>query len=213
MGIIKLIICRVKTGQKENFSRGQLAWKELSNCDGFYGQYGGWTLNGDAIVLGEWRSMNHVTDFMNFVHDNIDFKSEQHNTYYKCDVHYFESIFNINSLKSDTLNPNCSVIRLAYCRKVQDIECFMREQKNIWNPGMERTEGFLGGSVARSLSQSDYFIVITRWSSITCHEKYIKNVFPTLKEQTLPENYIGDLSGCLVQEECLWRVAPNKKSM
>lgn len=211
MTIFKLVTCQVEKDRKQNFSCSQLAWEELKNCEGFGGQFGGWSKSEEqAIILGVWQSHEHVQAFMESVHDDIFFKSGQQSTYKKCDIHYYEKILDIPSLANNFGIKNNSVFRLAYCRGVQDVERFFRDQRNTWNVHMGKATGMLGGCVIRSLKQSDYFVVITYWASNEDHENYVNGIFLTLKNQVSPKEYIENLSGCIIQEECSWKVAPNK---
>ncbi|MCS6158285.1 YdbC family protein [Shewanella baltica] len=213
MTIVKLITCQVENEQEQDFSQSQQIWKALSNCVGFRGQFGGWSQpERQAIIVGVWQSLEDVTAFMGSVHDELFSKSGQQTTYKQCDVHYFENILSIPSLTHHPADQNDNVIRLAYCRGVQDVERFLSDQRTIWNAHLGQADGMLGGCVARSLKQSDYFIVMTRWASNPAHENYVKTVLPTLKKQVLPESYIENMPSCLVQEECLWEVVPSNDS-
>ncbi|MBB1441390.1 DUF4937 domain-containing protein [Shewanella sp. SG41-4] len=42
MTIAKLILCEVDDGKQDAFSQSQRAWSQLSTCNGFVGQTGGW---------------------------------------------------------------------------------------------------------------------------------------------------------------------------
>ncbi|ROS01084.1 uncharacterized protein DUF4937 [Sinobacterium caligoides] len=212
MAITKLIKCTIKAGRKELFHRGQLAWSELNNCDGFEGQLGGWTSDGEAIVLGEWESEEVVGRFMDSIHDNISEKSKQSEAFSHCQVQYFEKVLSIPALGSNDEPSQGCVLRLAQCEDVQDVDRFMHDQKSIWNPAMGKAEGMLGGFVARHLNQSNHLLVITRWESLFHHENYKESIFPGLSRKVAPEAYINRLSGYVVREDNSWQVTPNKRA-
>ncbi|MYM60036.1 DUF4937 domain-containing protein [Vibrio sp. OCN044] len=210
MSITKLIKCTIKPNKKEQFYRGQLAWSELNSCDGFEGQFGGWTNDEEAIVLGSWKSDEDIVRFMDSIHDSIFETSRQSETMSHCQVQYFENVINIPSLSSKVASMQGCILRIAQCEEVQDVDKFMLDQTRVWNPEMQKAEGMLGGFVARSLTQSNHFLVITRWASILHHENYRENIFPSLSRQIAPETYINKLSGYVVHEIDAWNVAPNK---
>ncbi|WP_169303103.1 YdbC family protein [Thalassotalea mangrovi] len=209
MSIIKLIRCNIKKGRERDFSRGQLAWRELSKCDGFEGQLGGWTKSDDAVVLGGWSSQEHVRHFMSSIHDNIYDKSNQSGTYSHCNVQYFEKVLDITSTGSGRAASQQSIFQLTLCREVEAIDRFMRDQKWLWNPSLGNAKGMLSGVVARSLAHRDQFLVVTRWNSNRNYQGYRESVLPSLKQQVKPEDYIKDISGFLVREENLWTVKPD----
>jgi heme-degrading monooxygenase HmoA len=205
--IIKLIVCDVEINQKDNFSKGQLAWKKLSNLDGFNGQIGGWNNSANqAIIIAVWDSVECIDKFMTSSHDKIFSESGQQNTYKRCEINYFEKILSIPSLDNSINLTDDSIFRIAYCKKVQDVEHFMKDQQEVWNIHMGQAKGMLGGFVLRNLEQKDYFIVVSHWASTKYHDNYVQHIFPKLKNQTMPTNYIKDLSGYLIQEESTWLV-------
>ncbi|KAB0468668.1 DUF4937 domain-containing protein [Vibrio chagasii] len=210
LAITKLIKCTIKPDRKEQFYRGQLAWSELDSCDGFEGQLGGWTNDEEAVVLGGWKSDEDVVRFMDTIHDSIFEKSKQSDTLSHCQIQYFENVLNIPSLSNNDAPIEGCILRLAQCEEVQDVDRFMLDQTRVWNPEMQKAEGMLGGFVARSLTHSNHFLVITRWASILHHKNYRENIFPSLSRQIAPETYINKLSGYVVHEIDSWKVAPNK---
>ncbi|ROS01092.1 uncharacterized protein DUF4937 [Sinobacterium caligoides] len=113
MAVTKLIKCIIKPGRKGLFHRGQLAWSELNNCDGFDGQLGGWTSDGEAIVLGQWESEEVIGRFMDSIHDNIFKKSKQSEAFSHCQVQYFEKVLSISALVDNDESLQGSVLRLA----------------------------------------------------------------------------------------------------
>ncbi|WP_162844233.1 DUF4937 domain-containing protein [Sinobacterium caligoides] len=50
MAITKLIKCTIKPDKEEQFHQRQLTWSELSNCDDFEGQLGGWKNDEEETV-------------------------------------------------------------------------------------------------------------------------------------------------------------------
>ena len=211
MTVFKIVTCQVNKNQQQDFSTSQLSWRQLSQCEGFGGQFGGWSQPDEqAIVVGVWQSQEHVAAFMESVHDKIFLKSGQRDTYTNCDVEYFEKFIDIPSSCDKYEIESDSVFRIAYCRGVQDIERLVADQHNVWNVHMGQAAGMLGGCVLRSLKQRNDFVVLTHWSSRGHHENYRNVIFPKLKLQLSLDEYIGGLSGCIVLQENAWIVAPNK---
>ncbi|MFD2177813.1 DUF4937 domain-containing protein [Veronia pacifica] len=216
MTIIKLIKCKVKEGQHESFSNGQLAWEALRHCEGFEGQCGGWTQSREALVLGKWCSSGDVAQFMASVHDSIFLKSNQEATYSECDIHYLEHCHSIVPLVTKNNAPGSGVISVSRHDNISDVDRFMHDQTNIWHPVLIRAEGMLGCFISVSTLHSDCFLVVTHWQSFSDYEHFKESTLLREEQQNEPQRYLCDLSECLVNEEVSWRVFPEntkEKSM
>ncbi|WP_161569621.1 YdbC family protein [Veronia nyctiphanis] len=204
MSIIKLIRCAVTEGQKESFSQGQSVWSELKGCDGFEGQCGGWSEDGEALVLGQWRSKKHVSAFMESVHDALALKSHQQRTYRYCDVHYFEKVKNIQPIVDNVIQPNRSFIHLTLYRQIQHVNRFTHDILNTENPEPKASDGMLGGFLARGISADDCFLVATFWRSYS-HFKGDRRITPC---RIRGAEQSGNVSEWRVNEEAAWKVSP-----
>ncbi len=89
--VIKKIVCNVREGQEATFSRGQERWIELRNDEGFIAQYGGWTEENMAIIIGFWKSTQSYNHFMNDDHDAIYLKTNQQGSIESIDVQLEET--------------------------------------------------------------------------------------------------------------------------
>ena len=206
--IAKLIMCEVDDGKQEAFSQSQSAWSQLSTCNGFAGQAGGWEASSTtAIILGFWASQFHVSEFMSTTHDEIYFTNKQASTYRHCSVNYFELISTISGLQINF--SGAGVLRITYCSRVLDINRFTRDQQLLWNPQLSTQPGCLGGHVWRHVENHDCCLVVTHWESPEAHEIYVNNVLPKLREIARPSEYIEQLLDKVVILETKWNVTPH----
>ena len=178
-------MCEVDDGKQEAFSQSQSAWSQLSTCNGFVGQAGGWEASSiTAIILGFWESQFHVSEFMRTTHDEIYLSNKQQSTYRHCSVNYFELVSTISDLQINF--SGAGVLRIAYCSRVLDIDRFNRDQQLIWNPQLSTQLGCLGGHVWRHVKHHDCYLAVTHWESPEAHEIYANNVLPKLREIARP---------------------------
>ncbi|WP_351188606.1 DUF4937 domain-containing protein [Shewanella sp. TB4-MNA-CIBAN-0142] len=205
--IAKLIMCEVDDGKQEAFSQSQSAWSQVSTCNGFVGQAGGWEASSStAIILGFWESQFHVSEFMSTTHDEIYLNNKQQSTYRHCSVNYFELISTI--LGSEIDFSGAGVLRIAYCSRVLDIDRFNRDQQLLWNPQLSTQPGLLGGHVWRHIEHHDCYLVVTHWESPAAHEIYANNVLPKLRKIAHTSEYIEQLLGKVVVLDTKWNVTP-----
>jgi heme-degrading monooxygenase HmoA len=61
-------------------------------------------------------------------------------------------------------------------------------QEKVWNRGMQKSKGMLGGTFAFSQVQRNDFLVLTGWKSEDHHQNYKENKFPELSK---PQNLRG----------------------
>ena len=77
MMLIKKMVCHVKEEMSETFSYGQERWHGLCDHKGFVAQYGGWSEENIAMVIGFWKNRQSYARFMNNDHDAIYMKTNQ----------------------------------------------------------------------------------------------------------------------------------------
>ncbi len=87
---------------------------------------------------------------------------------------------------------------------------FVDMQEEVWNPGMQKSEGMLGGTFALSQKYSNDFLVLTGWESADDHQHYMGTNFPELLKTANPKNDVLNLTGGQFKVEEAWRVCPNK---
>ncbi|MCL1045902.1 DUF4937 domain-containing protein [Shewanella electrodiphila] len=226
MTLAKIISCKVTPSQINPFSHCQSQWGLTATCNGFLGQFGGWVNPNEtseyqrAIIIALWQSQAHLTAFMQSVHDDIIEHNLQGDTYLHCQVKRQQHVMSINS--NQLIIPKVNLIRVAYCNGVIDKQKFIRDQQQIWNPGMHEQAGFLGGDVwqeeARhkntdsgknegiNASTETNYVVVTYWASEQAHLAYLNNTFPRLKSQVNPLDYIKHISGDTILVERKWDV-------
>ncbi|WP_144212446.1 DUF4937 domain-containing protein [Shewanella donghaensis] len=210
MTIAKIITCKVAKDQKAHFCHSQQGWKSAATCDGFMGQFGGWVQDEEnvnhseltAVIVGLWRTEQDLALFMATVHDDIIEQNQQVSTYLNCSVNRLSHVMPIHHDQDKF--PNTGILRIAYCDDVTDKQAFMANQQHIWNPGMIRQTGFIGGDVWQNSTQH---VVLSYWSSALAHQQYQQGDFVSLRQQAKPLSYIGHISGFTVLLEPLWRIS------
>ena len=211
--IIKRIICKVKESEKETFYEHQKQWKQLSKVNGFLGQFGGWNNKQQltACIYSFWESEIEYQEFMEKVHDQIFVNSGQANTYESIDVSLFEEKLSIPGLEENivTIIRNSNYIRIALSQvKEHKFKHFVEIQDKVWNPGMGKSKGMLGGTFATNQKQHNTFLVLTGWESEDCHQNYMKENFPELLQKAKPKDDVLELTGEQFKVEEAWRVCP-----
>lgn len=176
--IIKKIACKVKENQKEIFYEHQKQWKSLSKVKGFLGQIGGWSIKQPltACIYSFWENQTYYQKFMEEQHDQIFVNSGQEITYEAIDVSLYQEELKIPGSTDNIVNvlETGNYIRIFLSRvKEHKINHFVDMQKNIWNIGMQKSEGMLGGIFACSQKQKNEFLVLTGWKNEVYHQKYM----------------------------------------
>jgi len=178
----KLITCTVDPTSRDQFSQAQNAWSECSSSSGFIKQSGGWDLKQDrAIILSYWNDEKSLSAFMLDEHDEIASKSMQIHTYQECIIEYLRKHSQVagNTL-SVHLKPE--VLRVTDCRiSPINLQRFLAAQEFVWNPGMQKCDGFCGGFLWRHKNGLHRYFVITEWSTKDKHTEYVQHVLPRLK--------------------------------
>ncbi|MDM5188696.1 YdbC family protein [Bacillus sp. DX4.1] len=206
--ILKSIFCHVEKEQKELFSTAQEKWRELTKLEGFHGQFGGWNEE-TACVFAAWENMNTYQQFMNETHDTIFYNSNQKDTYTLCETELYQSLFDMTETSFTEVIPNSSFARIAICDvKNGDDQQFLHVQETVWNIGMERSEGMLGGVVGRSLTKPNRYLVLSLWKDEESHRYYVEEIFPALYELANVSAYVSNVNGKQVTYVDEWSVCP-----
>ncbi|MDQ0176686.1 YdbC family protein [Bacillus chungangensis] len=211
--IIKKITCKVREDQKENFSECQGQWQSINYIEGFLGQIGGWDNKEPltACIFSFWESQAAYQFFMDETHDQVFLNSGQEHTYTSINVDLLQEKFRIPGSEPDIVSVlrKANYVRTAFSQvKKTRIDHFVEMQKEVWNPGMKKAEGMLGGEFARSQKNDLYYLVLTGWENENVHEKYMAIHFPDLIKTATPKQDVVELTGnhFIVQES--WRVCP-----
>lgn len=209
--IIKRIICKVKESEKETFYEHQKQWKPLSKVKGFLGQIGGWNNKQPltACIYSFWKSEKEYQEFMEKVHDQIFVNSGQANTYKSINVSLFEEKLSIPGFEDNIIAVirKSNYIRIALSQvKEHKLKRFVEIQDKVWNPGMGKSKGMLGGTFATNQKQHNTFLVLTGWRSESDHQNYMKENFPELLKKAKPKDDVLELTGEQFKVEEAWRV-------
>ncbi|KGP90540.1 hypothetical protein N780_03840 [Pontibacillus chungwhensis BH030062] len=81
--ILKRIKCHVPVNLKESFQEAQTYWSDLSEMDGFSGQFGGWDSSDleTAYIFSFWEDLSSYQKFMRNMHDRFVQNNGQERTY------------------------------------------------------------------------------------------------------------------------------------
>jgi len=193
--LLKTIFCQVEKEKKGLFSEAQEKWRGLQNLEGFYGQFGGWDED-EACIFTVWENMNTYQKFMNEMHDPIFHNSNQKDTYVSCEIELFQTLFDIKATPFTNVLAKNLFVRAAVCDVKRDREeNFLHIQETIWNKGMEKSEGMLGGVVGRSLKNSNRYVVLSFWENEMSHQRYVKEIFPGLYELANVTEDVENING------------------
>ncbi|MEE8170736.1 MAG: DUF4937 domain-containing protein [Phycisphaerae bacterium] len=212
--ILKYIICRVRPERRDQFSRGQQAWRALRNVDGFGGQFGGWHSDdaNAAHIIGLWRDAAAYDAFMANLHDRIFESNEQQGTYDGGAVTLWDRRLPIPGA-ADSMGRaigDVRFVRIARCQVRPDrMDHFVHVQQTVWNPGMAAA-GMLHGAFCRARNDEHAFLVCSLWPSEADHRRYREGVFHDLRRQAEPDRDCTSISGALVTIENAWQVTPGE---
>ncbi len=119
--------------------------------------------------------------FVNGEHDAI--AGNQDETYTGAEVALFETICEIPG-EAETLAAafvQATYLRLADCTiRAERTQHFRAVQENVWNAGLARAPGMLGGAFAVSYDDVLRYAVATFWSDEGAHRNYQEQIFPAL---------------------------------
>jgi heme-degrading monooxygenase HmoA len=212
--LIKLIDCVPLQNSKDEFSKSQELWSEISTCDGLRAQFGGWDKKSShAIVLALWENQSSIDLFMRQKHDIVEEKTGQRSTYERCTVSLLVIEMTIPEKFNNAILDVSKIgfTRIADCYLYSGgKKQFIDDQKNIWNPGMAECQGMLGGYVASFTKEKDRFLVVSFWDSEVSHQRYIADQFPLLRNKVEINSYIKELTGYQIVLNKKWDIIPNQ---
>ncbi|HEF1904023.1 TPA: YdbC family protein [Bacillus cereus] len=178
--LLKTIYCKVEEEKKEFFSSAQEKWRDIQHLDGFHGQFGGWNED-EACVFTLWEDRSVYQSFMNGAHDTIYLNSNQEDTFLSCEIELFQTLYDITDMHLKDVVIEGAFVRVAICDvKLEKEKHFLHKQETIWNKGMEKAKGMLGGVVGKSLKYENRYIVLTYWKDEIAHQHYVEEIFPDL---------------------------------
>ncbi|PEN80765.1 DUF4937 domain-containing protein [Bacillus cereus] len=178
--LLKTIYCKVEEEKKELFSSAQEKWRDIQHLDGFHGQFGGWNED-EACVFTLWEDRSVYQSFMNGAHDTIYLNSNQEDTFLSCEIELFQTLYDITDMHLKDVVIEGVFVRVAICDvKLEKEKHFLHKQETIWNKGMEKAKGMLGGVVGKSLENENRYIVLTYWKDEIAHQHYVEEIFPDL---------------------------------
>lgn len=193
--LLKTIYCKVEEEKKELFSNAQGKWRDIRHLDGFHGQFGGW-YEDEACVFTLWEDRSTYQSFMNGAHDTIYLNSNQEDTFLSCEIELFQTLYDITDTHLKDVVTEGSFVRVAICDvKVEKEKYFLHKQETIWNKGMEKAKGMLGGVVGKSLKNKNRYIVLTYWKDEQTHQHYVEEIFPDLYKLANIHEDIEEIKG------------------
>lgn len=208
---IKWIVCQVNPNHIDSFSKAQEAWFELKTKKGFIAQTGGWNeINkNEACIIAFWENKDCLNYFMKEFHDKITEKNNQLITYEDIVIDYQNKLLNIEGEQKTLTGAviNSKLIRIADCRiKESNKSHFIEAQKKIWNPGMKKASGMLGGTFSLSDKEENKYLVISFWNSKEQHKNYTENLFPIYKKESKAEEDLININGKRIIVEEKWKI-------
>ena len=208
---IKWLVCSVKKGLRNDFSKAQEKWIETQKAEGFMGQVGGWDINNenDAGIISFWENKALLENFMKNSHDDILLNSHQSGTYESIVVGHFESNLEMEGRASSLIDAMKlgKLLRIADCSvKRHRTEHFEKVQKTVWLAGMKRSEGMLGGMFAKAATNPPRYLVATFWDSVANHQNYVRNELPVLQKKSKVDEDINVIVGKQVLLKDSWLI-------
>jgi heme-degrading monooxygenase HmoA len=213
--IIKKISCRVKQSKKEAFFDDQKQWQSLSEVNGFLGQLGGWSAAHPltACIFSFWDSQKDYDYFMEKIHDGIVDRSGQSDSYESIEVNLFKEKMEVTGTAADisTVVEKAKYIRTTLSSVEEGaVQHFEDMQTRVWNPGMQKHKGMLGGTFALSQKKRNLFLVVTGWENEAYHQRYVEKGFTELRNKAEPRQDVLKLSGGKFKVEDAWRVCAKR---
>ncbi len=121
--LIKKVICHVKEEMRETFSSGQERWHGLCDCKGFVAQYGGWSEENVAMIVGFWKNRQSYAQFMNEEHDVIYMKTNQRDCIESIEAQVEDvDVRDINNYATNWLNEQKSAINIKWTITTDNLE-------------------------------------------------------------------------------------------
>lgn len=210
---IKWIVCQVKEGMKEAFSRAQEQWISAAGAEGLIVQTGGWDLQAEdeACIIAFWESRQHLEAFMASLHDRIVDENRQAETYHSIRVGYFDGLLEMEGQAASLVEAvsNGALLRIADCEvRPERIRHFESVQQSVWLPAMKQAGGMLGGMFSQAANGANRYLVSTFWDTTEHHDRYRNNEVPLLRKKASVTDDLQNITGRQIVLEKLWRVIP-----
>jgi quinol monooxygenase YgiN len=151
---------------------------------------------------------------MKEVQDTIFINSGQGKTYYSINVKLFIGKMAFPSKKYiiNQLLSEAEFIRIATVQvKEEKVKHFEEMQRNVWNIGMSKAEGMLGGTFASSLKEDNSFLVLSGWENEGVHQSYVDNILPELLTSSNSKMDVLNIEGEQFKLEETWSVVSQLK--
>lgn len=208
--LAKWIVCRVDGPDRAGFAQAQLHWNALARCEGFRGQFGGFT-ESCAHIIALWSVPGAYVRFMQREHDSIGGTSAQSSFYSELRVSLLSEVMDMPGRHTGLAEavPSATFVRIADCTVADSrIDHFLEMQRSVWSPGMAGAPGMLGGAFFRFEDHAHRFLVVSLWRSAAEHAAYASELLSTLRGRAAPEQDLRSIHGHHFVLERAWSVSP-----
>lgn len=167
--------------EREAWFKSQRRWLELSVESG--GLRGAWAAvaRNDARMVFDWESDEALKKFMDSTHERAVAEA---GTVGRAAVLYLEPLVDLGP-RGDATFVGESVAWV----KEHGVDAWMESQR-VWNEAMRRTDGFVGGSIARGRRM---YVVTSYWRDAAAHKKFVDDVVPDLRSRTSGDAHVARL--------------------
>jgi heme-degrading monooxygenase HmoA len=211
---VKWIVCQVEESRRPAFDGAQRTWAVIATTAGFVAQVGGWTADGtEACIVAFWADRGAYDRYVAYVHDAVTSASGQEQTYTGMEIVQASMLVRMRGAAASIAAAagEAGFLRVADCRVPRERRGhFVNAQISVWEPGMAKTQGQLGGAFAvidgADGEDDDRYLVTTLWHDEAAHRAYVTDVQPGLREQARPDEDLRGISGRTVQLERGWTV-------
>ncbi|GET23268.1 DUF4937 domain-containing protein [Prolixibacter denitrificans] len=208
---IKWIVCQVKEGMKDAFSRAQEQWISTGQAEGFIAQVGGWNVQSEneACIIAFWESRGHAERFMVSLHDRVVEENRQSETYHAINVAYFDGLLEMEGQAASLVEAvrTGELLRIADCEVHSGrTEHFESVQQSVWLPAMQQAEGMLRGMFSKAEDGSNRYLVSTFWDTAVHHDHYQTEQVPLLRERASVTDDLHAITGKQVRLVKSWNV-------
>jgi hypothetical protein len=157
---------------RDAWLKSQRKWLELSAVSG--GLRGAWaaTTRNDARMVFDWESDGALRTFMERGHERA---LAEAGTIGRAAVLYLEPIVELGPRNEATFVGES----IAWVKE-GGVDVWMESQRT-WNEAMRRTDGFVGGSIARGRR---IYVVTSFWRDAAAHKKFVDEIVPDLRGRT-----------------------------
>jgi heme-degrading monooxygenase HmoA len=166
---------------RDAWLKSQRTWLELSAESG--GLRGAWaaTARTDARMVFDWESEDALRKFMEQSHERA---LGEAGTVGKAAVLYLEPIVELGPRNDATFVGES----IAWVKE-GGVDVWMESQRT-WNEAMRRSDGFVGGSIARGRR---IYVVTSFWRDAAAHKKFVDEIVPDLRGRTNGDAQIARL--------------------